>query len=94
MIKDQGEYDTGLITVLLDRFEHQRLPAVLALQKKVESGGLLNKLDLIFLKEISKNINENSLLLERHPECKNIAARMMNLCCEVMKKGLENESAS
>jgi len=88
---DQEKYDMGIIAVLLDRFEHQRLPAALALQKKVESGETLNELDLTFLKEVSKDINGNSPLLERHPDCKEIATRMMNLCCDITKKGLENE---
>jgi len=94
MIKDQEKYDLGLTTVLLDRFEHQRLPAALAIQKKVESGELLNELDLSFIKEVSKDINGNNSFLERHPDCKEIATRMMNLCCDIMKKGLDNEQSN
>ena len=91
MVIDQEKHDMGIIAVLLDRFEHQRLPVALALQKKVESGETLNELDLTFLKEVSKDINGNSPLLERHADCKDIATRMMNLCCDITKKGLENE---
>ena len=91
MVTDQNKHDIGVITVLLDRFEHQRLPTALAMQKKVEDGGTLNEMDLQFLKEVSTDINSNNTLLERHPDCKDIATRMLNLCCDITKKGLENE---
>jgi len=91
MVTDQNKHDVGIITVLLDRFEHQRLPTALAMQKKVEDGETLNEMDLQFLKEVSTDINSNNALLERHPDCKDIATRMLNLCCDITKKGLENE---
>ena len=85
------KHDAGIIAVLLDRFEHQRLPVALALQEKVERGEVLTELDLSFIKEVSKDINSNNTIFERHPDCKEIATRMLNLCCEITKKGLENE---
>ena len=91
MIKDQAKQDVGLMAVLLDRFNNQRLPAALALQKKVEDGEPLSDLDMTFLKEVSKDVTGIHPLLERHPECKEIATRMMNLCSDIAKKGLTNE---
>ena len=91
-MKDLEKHDAGIITVLLDRFENQRLPIALSLQKQVEEGQVLSEIDLMFLKEVSKDINSNTQLFERHPDCKEIATRMMNLCCEITQKGLENES--
>ena len=91
IVTDQNKHDIGVITALLDRFEHQRLPTALAIQKKVEDGEVLNEIDLRFLKEVSVDISSNNALLERHPECKDIATRMLNLCCNITKKGLENE---
>lgn len=91
MTKNQTEYDNGLITVLLDRYKNQRLPTALDIKEKVESGEELNEFDLMFLKEVSKDISDNSQLLDRHPECKELATQMMNLCSDIAKKGLDNE---
>jgi len=91
MITDQNKHDLGIISTLLDRFEHHRLPAVLAMQQKVDEGEILNEMDLRFLKEVSADINSNNALLERHPDCKAIATRMLNLCCNITRKGLQNE---
>ena len=91
MTIDQNKHDIGIITALLDRFEHHRLPTALAMQKKVDDGKILNEIDLRFLKEVSADINSNNALLERHPDCKAIATRMLNLCCDITRKGLENE---
>lgn len=91
IMNKQEKHDLGLITVLLDRYQNQRLPAALALLSKVDNGETLNELDLMFVKEVSKDICSNSTLLERHPDCKEIAGSMMSLCCEITKKGLANE---
>ena len=91
MVKDQTEQDAGLMAVLLDRFNNQRLPAALALQKKVEEGESLSDVDIMFLRDVSKDVSGIQSLLERHPKCKEIATRMMNLCSDIAKKGLVNE---
>ena len=91
MMKDQNKYDNGLMTVLLDRYKNQRLPAVQALQKKVDTGEKLSDIDMMLLKDISKDVSEIGPLLERHPECNEIATRMMNLCSDIARKGLANE---
>ena len=92
MKNDQVEHDAGLMAVLLDRFDNQRLPAALALKEKVDSGGRLSDLDVSFLKEVSKDVIGIKSLLDRHPECNEIATGMMNLCSEIAKKGLANET--
>jgi hypothetical protein len=47
----QSLEDAGLIAVLLERLEKQRLPRALELKAKVDQGDRLNEFDLTFLKE-------------------------------------------
>ena len=87
----QSEKDLGLMTVLYDRYQHQRLPRALALKEKVERGETLDDFDTSFLIEVLKGVNEAMPIMERHPKCRKLANNMINLCSEISKKDLENE---
>lgn len=86
--------DLGLVTVLLERLQQQRLPRALALKEKVDRGERLNDSDVAFLKRVCADANNIKPLLERHPEHHELASRVMNLYKEIMDRALENEKAS
>lgn len=90
---NQVQNDTGLMTVLVERFEKQRLPRALALKEKVERGEPLISFDILFLKEVADSVNDLKPLLDRHPECHRLATQMINLCKDIAEKGLLNEKA-
>lgn len=83
--------DAALITVLLDRFKHQRLPRATSLHEKVMRGETLSHYDLVFLKEVSEDINHLQSFLERQPDCQRLATQMINMCEEIAEIGLRNE---
>ena len=85
--------DLGLITVLLQRLETQRLPRALALKEKVDRGGLLDDFDLGFLEEVFADTSSIRPFLAQHPEYQELAARMMHLYKEIKEKALQNEKA-
>ena len=85
--------DLGLITVLLQRLETQRLPRALALKEKVDRGGLLDDFDLGFLEEVFADTSSIRPFLAQHPEYQELAARMMHLYKEITEKALQNEKA-
>ena len=85
--------DLGLITVLLQRLETQRLPRALALKEKVDRGGLLDDFDLGFLEEVFADTSRIRPFLAQHPEYQELAARMMHLYKEITEKALQNEKA-
>jgi hypothetical protein len=89
---DQKEKDKGLIMVLLERFNKQRLPRALALKKKVNSGELLDDYDQKYIKELQKDSSEVMLIIERNPEYKDLAANIINLYKEIIEKDTENRT--
>jgi hypothetical protein len=44
--------DAGVISVLIERFEEQRLPRALEMKERVDQGEKLSDIDLAFLKEV------------------------------------------
>lgn len=86
--------DVGLLTVLMERLEKQRLPRALDLKGKVDRGERLDELDLRFLQELLADAGSVKPLLQRHPEYHELAARVMNLYSEITTKGLANEERS
>ena len=85
--------DLGLITVLLERLETQRLPRALALKDKVNRGECLDDFDLGFLNEVFADTSSIRPFLAQHPEYQELAARMMHLYKEITEKALQNEKA-
>jgi hypothetical protein len=90
----ESSQDLGLITVLLKRLQTQRLPRALALKERVDRGERLTDFDLAFLKEVFADTGQVKPFLDRYPEYRELAARLVNLYKEITDKALENEKAS
>ncbi len=88
---DQNEKDKGMIMVLLERFNKQRLPRALALKEKVDSGELLDDYGHKYIKELQKDASEVMLIIERNPEYKDLAANIINLYKQIIEKDIENQ---
>jgi hypothetical protein len=87
------QQDAGILAVLIERLESQRLPRALALKEKVDQGGRLDDFDIAFLEEVFSDSQEIQPLMERHPEHQGIAAKMMALYHDITEKALANEQA-
>jgi len=85
--------DAGLIAVLLERFEKQRLPRAQSLKDKVDRGGLLDEFDLSFLEEVFADANKIRPLVDRHPEYQELVSRAVHLYKEITDKAMENEKS-
>ncbi len=88
---DQNEKDKGVIMVLLERFNKQRLPRALALKKKVDSGEVLDDYDHKYMQDLQKDAGEVRPIIERNPEYKDLAANITNLWNEIIEKDIENQ---
>jgi len=86
--------DIGLIEVILERLEKQRLPRLLDIQKKVDNGTPLIDLDLNFLESSMKDASRVIPIIDRHPEYQALAAEVMSLYKDITEKALQIEKSS
>ncbi len=89
-----SEHDDGTIQVLLERLNQFRLPRAIALQKRVEEGGLLEDTDIDFLKRVLEDAASARTLVGRHPELHELAGRLSSLYTEIIATALKNEQQS
>ena len=83
--------DDGVIAVLIERFNKERLPRVLRLKERVDSGEKLSDIDINFLQEVFKDANHVLPLGDRHPEFQDLMAKVIRLYHEITERALNNE---
>jgi len=85
--------DAGIIQVLAERMESQRLPHVLSIKESVDRGETLSDFDIRFLEEVFEDARKIQPLVDRHPEWQSVAAKIMHLYKQITELALENEKA-
>lgn len=83
--------DLGVMTVLLRRVYSQRLPRIMMLKDKVDSGECLDRYDISYLDHILADARAIQPTIERHPEYQPLAAQLIGLYKEVIDQAVENE---
>lgn len=91
-MKDPQE-DAGILAVIIERLESQRLPRALDLKEKVDRGERLDDFDFAFLEEVFADSQEIQPLIERHPEHQAFASKVIGLYHDITEKALANEQA-
>ena len=85
------DIDPGVIEVMLERLEKQRL---LDIQKKVDKGTPLNNLDIDFLETAMEDANKLIPLIDRVPECQSLPEKVISLYKDITDKALQIEKPS
>ncbi|KXB29083.1 hypothetical protein AT959_19920 [Dechloromonas denitrificans] len=91
---DSTSADQGMLTVLVERLEKQRLPRALALKEKVDRGETLSDYDISFLEEVFTDSTNIKPMIERHPEYQLLAGKVTSLYREITEKALANQQQS
>ena len=86
--------DAGLVEVLLERLEKQRLPRLLSMKEKVDEGGSLDELELDFLENAIADARKVMPLIDRHPEHQAFATQVMELYKTIIDQAMKNEKGS
>jgi len=87
----ESKKDAGVIQVVVERLEKQRLPRALKLKETVDRGERLNSMDIEFLEGVFRDAAQIKPLLDAHSDWQDLASRMMQLYKEITAKALENE---
>jgi len=90
----ESDKDAGIIEVLLERFEKQRLPRALALKEKVDRGEPLDEWDTTYLDAVLEDAQQVKSLIDKHPEYQDLHTRAVHLYKEITEKALENVKGS
>jgi hypothetical protein len=88
----QISQDQGVIQVLLDRFNQQRLPRAIEMKEKVDRGEKLEEFDVTYLSSILEDIQQIRPLLDRHPEYEALVVKGLALYKEIVDKATQNEA--
>ena len=86
--------EDGVILALIERFEKQRLPRLLALREKVDRGESLSSEDIKFLDTVIHDAQQSKHLMDRHPEWHSFCSYVVHLYETITEKALDNEKSS
>jgi hypothetical protein len=89
-MKDPNK-EAGIVQVLAERLEKQRLPRALALKERVDQGEMLGDSDIAFLEEVFRDAAQIKPYLDSHPEWQDLAGRLAHLYQTITEKALENQ---
>ncbi len=88
-----SQKEAGLVEVVLQRLEEQRIPRALDIKERVDRGERLSDLDLSFLEEVLQDTIEAKPFLDQHPEWQELSTRVIALYKDITSKALANEQA-
>ena len=88
---DKKTEDTGVILVLLESFEKQRLPRIIDIKLKLDYGDIINEFELEYLSEALHDARMLLPYLDRHPEYQPLVAKIIHYYKVVIDEALANE---
>ncbi|GAA6137515.1 hypothetical protein NBRC116583_12620 [Arenicella sp. 4NH20-0111] len=84
--------ELGVIQVVLERFEKQRLPDLLKLRDKIDAGERMSEIDVSILETALNEAKGSIEFADKHPEYQTLIAEVNHLYKHIADKALENES--
>ena len=84
--------DAEVISVLMERFNKQRLPRALGIKERLDQGEKLSDADMTFLEHVLADARKLQPMVERHPEHQQLVVKAISLYHEIVAKAAENET--
>ncbi len=78
MMSNEKINDTGILQVILQRLEEQRLPRMTDIKNNLDQGISLNEFDIEYLSEALHDARMLIPYLERHPEYEPLFAKVIH----------------
>ena len=85
-------YDTGILLVVLQRFESQRLPRLVDIKQGLDLGNTLNEFDIEFLSEALHDARNILPYIDRHPEYEVLLSKVFHYYKLIADEALNNET--
>ncbi len=86
--------DTGIIQVILQRFEQQRLPRMVEIKENLDQGISLSEFDIEYLSTALHDAKFILPYLERHPEYEPLLAKVFHFYKLITDQALADEKKS
>ncbi|MCU7835437.1 MAG: hypothetical protein KZQ83_09290 [gamma proteobacterium symbiont of Taylorina sp.] len=83
----------GVLSVVMERFEKQRLPRIMDIKELVDGGDKLNQSDIKFLGEVLNDTKQYAHFVSSHHEYHNLFSHITNLYNNIISKALNNEGS-
>lgn len=83
--------DTGVILVMIQRFERQRLPRIIKIKERLDDGNRLTEFEIEYMSEALQDARSLLPYLDRHQEYKPLFARVIHYYKVIADKALANE---
>ena len=85
-------YDTGILLVVLQRFEAQRLPRLVDIKQGLDRGNTLNEFDIEFLSEALHDARNILPYIDRHPEYEVLISKVFHYYKLIADEAMNNEA--
>ena len=85
--------DRGVIYVVLDHFTRHLYPRAADIESRLNAGARFSDAEIAHLAEVLEEIKLLRPLIDRHPEHRELAERVIALYAGIARRGLENETS-
>lgn len=85
--------EVGIAQVMLKNLIEHRLPRMLDLQQRVNSGECLTDYDIAYIEEALRDANQNKQYEVKFPEYEGLIGQVVHLYREITSQALENQKA-
>ena len=82
----------GVLAVVLERFQKQRLPRILDIKESVDRGETLDDFDIEFLEQVFEDTRQYEPFVDEHPEFQKLFATVAHLYHTIASEALDNET--